>query len=185
MHWLDRRHWVGYYLLFIMKFHITQNNLYPNLGLHPTATPPKQLRMSIWDRWPDSTFEVEFTFEEATSVDTNHNRPIFWSMKCHTLRLRGGNNDREYWVNMKALHQDCLGITECDNPDCKITIQTQKTPEGIDRQLRAASKCDAVLVQVLCPASYTLWTFTKGRHFTNAGEHVSCCMQNVVDEIDI
>lgn len=86
---------------------------------------------------------------------------------------------------MKTLHQDCLGITECDNPDCKITIQTQKTPEGIDRQLRAASKCNAVLVQVLCPSSYTLWTFTKGRHFTNAGEHVPCCMQNVVNEIDI
>ena len=125
-----------------------------------TATVPLPLVKNIldigdWDGWPDGTFESEFTFEE---VDAYNNLQVHWATKSHGVR--GGNNFAEEWVDGKRLHRDCLGIIKCDNPDCTITVRPQTTPKGIDRQLREACKCGAILFHVQCAVRSTLWTYS-------------------------
>ena len=119
-----------------------------------------------WDGWLDGTFSRDFTFEEA---DTYNNLQVHWATKTHGVR--GGDNFAEEWVNRKRVHWDCLGVIECDNPDCAITVRPQTHPKGINRQLREACKCGAVLGHIWCTVRSTLWTFSGGVHFANAGEH--------------
>ena len=121
---------------------------------------------SDWDGWPDGIFERDFTFEE---VDAYNNLQVHWATKSHGIR--GGNSFAEEWIDGKRLRWDCLGIIECDNPDCPIAIRPQTTPKGIDRQLREACKCGAILSHTKCLVRSILWTYSKGVHFTNAGDH--------------
>jgi hypothetical protein len=132
----------------------------------PPTTQAKKALDSDWDGWPDGTFETEFTFEE---VDTYNNLQVHWATKSHGVR--GGNNFAKEWIDGKRLRRDCLGIIKCDNPDCAIAIRPQTTPKGIDRQLREACKCGAVLSHIQCSVRSTIWTYSKGVHFANAGDH--------------
>lgn len=140
-----------------------------------TARPPPRVKKaqaldssseSGWDGWPDGTFEREFTFEE---VDAYNNLQVHWATKSHGVR--GGNDFAEEWMDGKRLQRHCLGIIQCDNPDCTMTIRPQTTPKGIDRQLREACKCGAVLNHIQCLVRSALWTYSKGVHFTNTGDH--------------
>ena len=64
-----------------------------------------------------------------------------------------------------------MGIIECNNPDCIIAIRPQTSWKGIDRQLQEACKCGAVLSHIQCLVRSTLWTYSKGIHFDNTGDH--------------
>ena len=121
---------------------------------------------SEWDGWPNGTFERQFTFEEVSTLD---NLLVHWATKSHGVR--GGNDFAEEWIDGKRLRRDCLGIIECDNPDCTIAIRPQTTPKGIDRQLRETCKCGAVLSHIRCHVRSTISTYLKGVHFANVGEH--------------
>ena len=140
-----------------------------------TARPPPRVKKaqaldssseSGWDGWPDGTFEREFTFEE---VDAYNNLQVHWATKSHGVQ--GGIDFAEEWMDGKRLQRHCLGIIQCDNPDCTMTIRPQTTPKGIDRQLREACKCGAVLNHIQCLVRSALWTYSKGVHFTNTGDH--------------
>ena len=135
------------------------------MAVPPPPTKTQRLD-SDWDGWPDGTFEREFTFEE---VEAYNNLQVHWATKSHGVR--GGNSFAEEWRDGKRLRRDCLGIIECDNPDCAIAIRPQTTPKGIDRQVREGCKCGAVLSHFRCLVRSTLWTYSKGVHFINAGEH--------------
>ena len=139
----------------------------------PVAVPPLRAKNSSskvsdsdWNGWPDGTFEREFTFEE---VNAYNNLQVHWATKSHGVR--GGNNFAEEWIDGKRLRRDCLGIIQCDNPDCTITIRPQTTPKGIDRQLRETCKCGAILSHIQCHVHSTVWTYSKGVHFKNIGNH--------------
>jgi hypothetical protein len=95
---------------------------------HPRAGAKKALDLSSgWDGWPDGTFERLFCFEE---VDLYNNLLVHWATRSHGVR--GGNEFAEEWVEGKRLRRDCLGIIECDNPDCTFSIRPQTTPKAID-----------------------------------------------------
>ena len=133
----------------------------------PQAPPPeKQCLDSDWDGWPDGTFERKFTFEEVYAFN---NLQVHWATKSYGVR--GGNSFAEEWRDGKRLRRHCLGIIECDNPDCTIAIRPQTTPKGIERQLREGCQCGAILSHIRCPVRSTLWTYSKGVHFANTGNH--------------
>jgi len=70
-----------------------------------------------WDGWPDGFFERDFTFHD---VDDYNNLQVHWATKTHGHR--GGSDSADSWEHGKKQHRECLGIIECDNPDCLIAI---------------------------------------------------------------
>jgi hypothetical protein len=88
----------------------------------PVPVPPpvsltKDTSESKWDGWPDGIFQREFTFNEASDLN---NLQVHWAMR--TNGHRGGDDFAESWMGGKRRHKQCLGVIECDNPDCFITV---------------------------------------------------------------
>jgi hypothetical protein len=119
-----------------------------------------------WDGWPDGIFEQEYTFEEVSDLDNLH---IHWATR--TNGHRGGNDFSESWMKGKRRHKECLGIIECDNPDCIIAVQPQTSKQGIDRQIHERCKCGAVLFHQSCDVKLTIWTYSMGVRIVNDGFH--------------
>ena len=119
-----------------------------------------------WNGWPDGFFERDFTFHE---VDDYNNLQVHWATKTHSHR--GGFDSADSWEHGKKQHRECLGIIECDNPDCLIAIRPQTTRARIEKQLLARCKCGAVLDHITCDVKSITWTYSKGVHFVNAGCH--------------
>jgi hypothetical protein len=143
----------------------------PFVPPNPSATVPfekdgKPPSPNGWDGWPDGFFERDFTFHD---VDNYNNLQVHWATKTHGHR--GGFDSSDTWEHGKKQHRECLGIIECDNPDCLITIRPQTTRARIDKQLRERCKCGAVLDHTTCDVKSFTWTYSKGVHFVNGGFH--------------
>jgi len=85
--------------------------------------------LNRWDGWPDGSFQCDFTFHK---VDEDNNLQVHWSTKTHGHH--GGSDFSDSWEQGKKSHKECLGIIECDNPDCLIAIRPQTTWRGVNRQ---------------------------------------------------
>ncbi|KAF8956267.1 hypothetical protein BDZ97DRAFT_1763938 [Flammula alnicola] len=154
----------------------------PNLPVAPTPNPsivptpqahlpvvpvPRNDSPMEWDGWPDGQFERDFTFPEAKATA---------NLKCHwAVRVNGGDRKgdehAESWQNGKRVTRRCLGILECDNQDCEVSVRPQTSPQGIDAQLRKRCQCGAQLYHRKCDIRALLWTWQGGIHYVNEGHH--------------
>ena len=142
--------------------------------MNPTAAtvsvPPvplaKEASESKWDGWPDGIFQREFTFGEVRDLN---NLQVHWATR--TNGRRGGDDFAESWTSGKRRHKQCLGVIECDNPDCFITVRPQTSQQGVAKQVQERCKCGAVLFHQRCDVKLTLWTFSKGVCVVNDGFH--------------
>ena len=138
----------------------------PNTSAMPVSLEKDGKPAEKWDGWPDGFIERDFTFHD---VDDYNNLQVHWATKTHGHR--GGFDSADSWEHGKKQHRECLGIIECDNPDCLIAIRPQTTRARIEKQLLARCKCGAVLEHIKCDVKSITWTYSKGVHFVNAGFH--------------
>ena len=134
----------------------------------PTPSPlaPASSLESKWDGWPNGIFEREFTFEEVNNLN---NLQVHWATRTHGRR--GGDDFATSWTSGKRRHKQCLGIIECDNPDCIIAVRPQTSQQGVAKQVQERCKCGAVLFHRKCDVKLTLWTYSKGVCVANDGFH--------------
>ncbi|KAF5374009.1 hypothetical protein D9615_009903 [Tricholomella constricta] len=121
-----------------------------------------------WDGWPDGKFERDFTLDE---VNETNDLAIHWA---HTVGGgdRKGQRFAEEWMNGKRVTRTCLGILQCDNQDCEITIRPHTKPQSLRTQLLKPCSCGAMLYHLKCDVKSILWTWSKGIHYQNSGYHV-------------
>ena len=121
---------------------------------------------SKWDGWPDGIFQCEFTFKEVSDLNNLH---VHWATR--TNGRRGGDDFAESWMGGKRRHKQCLGVIECDNPDCFITVRPQTSQQGVAKQVNERCRCGAVLFHQKCNVKLTLWMYLKGVCIVNDGFH--------------
>lgn len=129
----------------------------------PLSAPGSETK---WDGWPNGIFEREFTFEEVSDLN---NLQVHWATR--TNGRRGGDDFATSWTSGKRRHKQCLGIIECDNPDCIIAVRPQTSQQGVAKQVLERCKCGAVLFHQKCNVKLTLWTYSKGVYVVNDGFH--------------
>ncbi|KAF5379487.1 hypothetical protein D9615_006638 [Tricholomella constricta] len=121
-----------------------------------------------WDGWPDGKFERDFTLDE---VNETNDLAIHWA---HTVGGgdRKGQRFAEEWTSGKRATRTCLGILQCDNQDCEITVRPHTKPQSLRTQLLKPCSCGAMLYHLKCDVKSILWTWSKGIHYQNSGYHV-------------
>jgi hypothetical protein len=130
----------------------------------PASVPPAPAFDSKWDGWPNGKFEHEFTFEEVSDLN---NLQVHWATR--TNGQRGGDDFATSWTREKRRYKQCLGIIECDNPDCIIAVRPQTSQQGVAKQVHERCKCGAILFHKKCDVKLTLWTYSKGVYVVNDG----------------
>ncbi|CAA7271430.1 unnamed protein product [Cyclocybe aegerita] len=120
----------------------------------------------VWDGWPDDVLKKDFSFDEVERLD---DLQVHWATKTNGTRL--GDIFALTWEGGKKSVRKCLGIIECDNPDCRIIIRPRTHPKPLQAQLQQSCKCGAVLYHERCSVHETLWKWAEGIHWTNSGAH--------------
>ncbi|KAF9455214.1 hypothetical protein BDZ94DRAFT_1130311, partial [Collybia nuda] len=122
-----------------------------------------------WDGWPDGNLEYDITSKQWH--DTG-NLMFHWAYRVGGGD-RKGKETASNWEQGKRCTRSCLGIMECDNSGCQISIR----PHGdIDRryvQLTKGCKCGAQLSHRTCDVMAILWRWSQGVHFRNIVIHAN------------
>ncbi|KAF5378164.1 hypothetical protein D9615_007525 [Tricholomella constricta] len=120
-----------------------------------------------WDGWPDGKFERDFTYSEVRGTN---------SLAMHWAHTFGGGDRRgdvfaDEWEKGKKATRKCLGVIECDNFACEVTVRPNTRPDRLDAQLSKSCSCGAVLSWKQCGVRSILWTWKGGIHYSHEGEH--------------
>ncbi|KAF5379467.1 hypothetical protein D9615_006598 [Tricholomella constricta] len=120
-----------------------------------------------WDGWPDGKFERDFMYSEVRGTN---------SLVMHWAHTVGGGDRRgdvfaDEWEKGKKATRKCLGVIECDNFACEVTVRPNTRPDRLGAQLSKSCSCGAVLSWKQCGVRSILWTWKGGIHYSHEGEH--------------
>ncbi len=153
--------------ILIPVMNLPGNNASQCLLLTQFAPNKKEDATVEWDGWPDGTFECMFTYAE---VEAMQGLQVHWVMRRHGGDRKGDNFSKSVEGGKKS-KWSCLGIIECDNPDCQIVIRPQTWPEQIENQLKQLCTCAASLHHLECGVFSILIRWSGGVKFSNHGQH--------------
>ncbi|KAF5323682.1 hypothetical protein D9619_012867 [Psilocybe cf. subviscida] len=136
----------------------------------PSANQPApQVRTQRqWDYWPDGAWECDFSIEEH---EETKRLMVHWA----TVGSCGDTTGSVYADNWKegfCTRRRCLGIIQCDNPDCRIRIRPQTEEKRIQEvQLQGPCRCGGELFHIECNIRDERWRWRGGVHYRHLGKH--------------
>lgn len=120
-----------------------------------------------WDGWPDGNFSQDFTHEE---VKATGNLCWHWPFKSNG-GYRNGDTNAAAWQNGKKSSKKCLGVIQCENPDCEVILRVATTPQRLAKQLVKVCECSSSFFHQNCDVVGYTWTWNGGQHYENCGHH--------------
>ncbi|KAF8075742.1 hypothetical protein FPV67DRAFT_1648897 [Lyophyllum atratum] len=120
-----------------------------------------------WDGFPDGNFILDVSWAQW---DLSDELMWHWAHRVGGGDRKGDENASE-WENGKKSTRMCLGLIECDNQGCGMSIRPHTKPDQRDKQLQKACKCGAMLVYRKCDVKAVLWKWEDGVHYENKGFH--------------
>ena len=121
-----------------------------------------------WNGWPDGEFTCDLTFEE---YEKTGNLKVHWAH-----RVMGGDRTGDLHATSyekgKRRARKCLGVLDCENPDCEVIVRPHVRPEAIDKQMiSGCPKCHSSLTRVTCDNISKIWIYAGGIHYDNGQAH--------------
>lgn len=121
-----------------------------------------------WDYWPNGVWEYDFTIEEYQETKR---LMVHWAT-AGSCGDTTGSAYADKWPNGFRTRRVCLGVIQCDNPQCRIRIRPQTVERRIKEvQLQGSCRCGGELIHIECGIRDERWQWRDGVHYKHLGKH--------------
>ncbi len=122
-----------------------------------------------WDGWPNGDFTLDVTHAQARA--TNDFEAHWAGTNSGASLGRGYSSNASHWERGLYKRRGCLGITKCDNDECRITKQPPTRIAQLRKQLQERCECGSQLIHHPCDAYSITRTWKDGVHYEHHGLH--------------
>ncbi|KAF5313015.1 hypothetical protein D9619_002316 [Psilocybe cf. subviscida] len=120
-----------------------------------------------WDGWPNGDFELELTY---TQFKDTGDLACHWATKGSGSRT-GSENATEPRGG-RLLTKKCLGVIECDNPQCHRVERAHVRPKDREAQLERECACGSIeRIYIQCKCKSWLYKWAEGVYYIHQGIH--------------